>query len=73
MDRRRLWNHLFLIQRIILDEPWLLAGDFNVTVHPSESSNCTESQMINSEMKEFNEAKNRISIFDHVASGPLFT
>ena len=34
VDRRRLWNHLVSIQRIILDEPWLLARDFNVTIHP---------------------------------------
>ena len=73
MDRRRLWSHLYSNKSIILDEPWFLIREFNFTVHPSESFNFFESQLINSDMKEFIEAKNRIPVFDHVTFGPLFT
>ena len=50
-----------------------MAGDFNVTAHPSESSNFNGSQVITSDMKEFNEATKQLTVFDHVFQGPIFT
>ena len=56
-----------------MDEPWILTGDYNVTVHPSKSSNCSDSHMINSDMQEFIDARLQLSVFDHVHVGPKFT
>ena len=72
-DRRRLWSHLIMVQRKIRDAPWMLAGDFNVTVHPSESSNYSDSLLMTMDMKEFIEVRNKLEVFDHGSSGPFFT
>ncbi|XVE77616.1 hypothetical protein DITRI_Ditri13aG0077500 [Diplodiscus trichospermus] len=49
----------------------MLAGDFNTTVHPSESSNFSQDKT--ADMRDFIDLRNQISIFDHVSLGPLFT
>ena len=61
------------LHSIILDSPWFLVGDFNVTMDPYESSNSNGSHMITSDMKDFIEISRQISVFDHSFSGPLFT
>ncbi|XVE65054.1 hypothetical protein DITRI_Ditri07aG0151500 [Diplodiscus trichospermus] len=53
--------------------PWLLARDFNVPIHPDESSNYNEGQAITTDMQEFIDCRNNLALFDHVASRPLFT
>ena len=71
VERRRLWSHLYSLNTIMSAEPWLIAGDFNVILHPSESSN--DHQGFTSDMRDFMESKVKISVFDHAFSGPLFT
>ena len=71
VERRRLWSHLYSLNTIMSAEPWLIAGDFNVILHPSESSN--EHQGFTSDMRDFMESKVKISVFDHAFSSPLFT
>ena len=71
VERRRLWNHLISLKSSLSDEPWTLAGDFNIIAHHSES--CTAALMVNSDNKEFTEAMHRLFVFDHVFSGPIFT
>ena len=71
MDRKRLWEHLSYLHSIILDSPWLLVGDYNVTMDPSESSNSNGVQTC--DMKDFMEISRQISIFDHSFTGPLYT
>ena len=44
MARKSLWRHLINLQRSISHNPWLLAGDFNIILHPYESSNFNGSQ-----------------------------
>ena len=36
VDRRRLWRHLGNLHDSCLDVPWLLVGDFNITMDSSE-------------------------------------
>ena len=73
IGRRRLQRHLISFQSIILDTPWLLARDFNVTVHPSKRSNLSESHLISYDMKDFIETIIQLSVFDHAFFGPFFT
>ncbi|KAK8618723.1 hypothetical protein V6N13_132705 [Hibiscus sabdariffa] len=37
-DRRRLWDHLVGLQSIVGQRPWMIMGDFNVTLCQDESS-----------------------------------
>ncbi|XVE69029.1 hypothetical protein DITRI_Ditri09bG0116900 [Diplodiscus trichospermus] len=53
--------------------PWILAGDFNVVVHPSESSNFNGYQTSNADIKDFSECLHKIAVLDHTAFGPSFT
>ena len=72
-DRKRLWSHLISIYKIGMNEPWLLAGDFNIITSSSESSSFNASQAISNDMKDFEGARNHISVYDHAFSGPVFT
>ncbi|XP_022747959.1 uncharacterized protein LOC111297539 [Durio zibethinus] len=53
IQRRNLWLNLTHISGIVQDNPWILTGDFNIIVHPSESSDYNGDQSANSEMKDF--------------------
>ena len=71
IGRRRLWSHLQALNDTFEGEPWMIAGDFNIISHPSESSN--ESQEFTAEIREFTNCLSHIAAFDHVFSGLLFT
>ena len=73
IDRRRLWSHLSSLKASNLQLPWMLAGDFNVIAHSSESSNFNGTQATNSNMKDFVESMHHLEVLDHVYNGPLFT
>ena len=73
IERRRLWMHLASLRSSIAHNPWMLAGDFNIIMHPSESSNFNGSQGANVNMKEFMDTVNDLAVFDHAFIGPLFT
>ena len=49
----------------------MLAGDFNVIAHHSESSKYTDSQGAN--IKDFQDCLQALAVFDHVFIGPMFT
>ena len=55
------------------NEPWFLAGDFNIIADTSESSPFNASYAINNDMRDFEDVRNNISVYDHVFVGPLFT
>ncbi|XVE57592.1 hypothetical protein DITRI_Ditri04bG0102500 [Diplodiscus trichospermus] len=72
-ERKKLWHHLEDVHRSFRDMPWLMAGDFNVSIHPDESSNHCEGQAVTMDMQEFIDCRNNMEVFDHGAIGPLFT
>ena len=51
----------------------MLAGDFNITAELSKSSNFNGSQRLSNDMKEFKDAVQKVAVFDHPFTGPLFT
>ena len=69
--KRRLWDHLVLIHSRLSQEPWLLSGDFNIITNTSESYQV--SQIISNDMRDFMDAMLKISVFDHVFTGPILT
>ena len=71
IERRRLWSHLQSLNISFGNEPWLIAGDFNVMAHPSESSN--EFQELTFDIRDFTFCLTQISVFDHTFEGPLLT
>ena len=73
IERRRLWDHLCSLGRNMNQKPWMIAGDFNSIVNPSESSSVNSNQVMTTDTKEFKECLQKLEVFDHVYSGPLFT
>ena len=63
--------HLLTVQSANVQNPWLVAGDFNAIAHATESSNYVNTQRAN--IKEFKECLNALGIFDHFFKGPIFT
>ena len=51
----------------------MLAGDFNVTAHSTESSNFNDSHVVFVDMRDFIEVKIQLSVFYNAYNGPLFT
>ena len=72
-DRRRLWSHLHSLQNSFLQEPWVLAGDFNVIAHLEESSKLHGSHVVTADMREFVEARDKLLVFNHAFQGLNFT
>ncbi|XVE88088.1 hypothetical protein DITRI_Ditri19aG0040500 [Diplodiscus trichospermus] len=54
-------------------QPWVLEGDFNVTLESSESSNAGQFQNMTANMKEFGEFVNKVSVFYHCFTDNFFT
>ena len=73
MDRRLLWRHLESIYNSGLTKPWLLAGDFNIIASASESHPFNATQAITADMKDFEELRNHILVYDHAYTGAEFT
>ena len=51
----------------------MMAGDFNVIADPVESSNSADTFVTNTDIREFMDCCIRLSMFDHVSTGPTFT
>ena len=73
VERRRLWDHLCNLNSALSQKPWIIAGDFNVIAHPSESSNYTGAQLFNSDIIDFRECLQKLALQDHAFTRQLLT
>ncbi|GJU68574.1 RNA-directed DNA polymerase, eukaryota, reverse transcriptase zinc-binding domain protein [Tanacetum coccineum] len=71
VERRILWNELRNIKAITRGCPWLLMGDFNVTLNLEEHS--AGGSKINGDMQDFRDCVNDIEVEDINSSGMFFT
>ncbi|GJY60322.1 RNA-directed DNA polymerase, eukaryota, reverse transcriptase zinc-binding domain protein [Tanacetum coccineum] len=71
VERRILWNELRNIKAITSGCPWLLMGDFNVTLNLEEHS--AGGSKINGDMQDFRDCVNDIEVEDINSSGMFFT
>ncbi|GKA68338.1 reverse transcriptase domain, reverse transcriptase zinc-binding domain protein, partial [Tanacetum coccineum] len=71
VERRILWNELRNIKAITSGCPWLLMGDFNVTLNLEEHS--AGGSKINGDMQAFRDCVNDIEVEDINSSGLFFT
>ncbi|PWA85990.1 RNA-directed DNA polymerase, eukaryota, Reverse transcriptase zinc-binding domain protein [Artemisia annua] len=69
--RRALWKELSKFCSAIRDAPWVLLGDFNVILNPSERS--FGSSAITSGMEEFRDCIAKIDVSDLVMAGLQIT
>ncbi|GJW47602.1 putative reverse transcriptase domain-containing protein [Tanacetum coccineum] len=69
--RKALWRELGCHSLVVKDEPWLLMGDFNVILDPSERS--AGSSYFTSGMEDFKDCLGVIGVEDFVMSGLRFT
>ncbi|GKC12333.1 RNA-directed DNA polymerase, eukaryota, reverse transcriptase zinc-binding domain protein [Tanacetum coccineum] len=70
MERKKLWKDLEIQKRIICGTPWVILGDFNVTIKVSEHSNRSVNPF--SEMTEFQDCINGIEVEDLHSEGFLY-
>ncbi|XP_039011862.1 uncharacterized protein LOC120140951 [Hibiscus syriacus] len=73
ITRRHLWQHLYELDRIFGQHPWILGGDFNIILQPNESSNFEYCPHSSSDMKDFQNVTQDLFLHDHPYFGPLFT
>ena len=59
--------------RQLSQEPWVLAGDFNIIADLSESTSYNGTQRMTMETKEFNECLQQLEVLDHAYNGPIYT
>ncbi|GJY05634.1 RNA-directed DNA polymerase, eukaryota, reverse transcriptase zinc-binding domain protein, partial [Tanacetum coccineum] len=71
MERRKLWKDLEIQKIVTNGVPWVILGDFNVTLKVSEHSN--GSTNLSSEMSEFQDCINNIEVDDLHSEGFHFT
>ncbi|CAI9278120.1 unnamed protein product [Lactuca saligna] len=62
IDRRALWSSLVHHKGLVNEDPWIIGGDFNVTLNPSESS--AGSSKFTKGMVEFHDCINTLEIQD---------
>ncbi|GMI83892.1 hypothetical protein HRI_002058500 [Hibiscus trionum] len=72
-ERRKLWRDLVCFKGCVDGLPWVLVGDFNVTLYPKESSYFSGSQGISGAMKDFSDCLEDLDVLDHPFQGPMFT
>ncbi|XP_039057652.1 uncharacterized protein LOC120201026 [Hibiscus syriacus] len=74
INRRHLWHQMKDLDSKIGNLPWILGGDFNITLRLNESFDyellCPTSTP---EMKEFQDLTQDLDLHDHPFIGPLFT
>ncbi|GJR56859.1 RNA-directed DNA polymerase, eukaryota, reverse transcriptase zinc-binding domain protein [Tanacetum coccineum] len=68
---RELWTSLQMNMRIVAIHPWVIMGDFNVTLKPEEHSNGGSGSNI--DMQEFSDLVNAVEVDDLCSSGFYFT
>ncbi|GKC98530.1 RNA-directed DNA polymerase, eukaryota, reverse transcriptase zinc-binding domain protein [Tanacetum coccineum] len=71
MERRKLWKDLEIQKIITCGMPWVILGDFNVTLKVSEHSNGSANP--SSEMSEFQDCVNSIEVEDLHSEGFHYT
>ncbi|XP_022762128.1 uncharacterized protein LOC111308033 [Durio zibethinus] len=70
-DRRRLWTHLLTLHNRIADGVWILAGDFNIVAHPSESSDFNGSQVASLSVREFQNCMKKLGKREELAAAQI--
>ncbi|GKE26207.1 RNA-directed DNA polymerase, eukaryota, reverse transcriptase zinc-binding domain protein, partial [Tanacetum coccineum] len=71
IDRRKLWRDLRAQKSITNGDPWVIIGDFNVSLKVEEHSN--GSFALSNEMNEFLDCTREIEVEDILSSGLHFT
>lgn len=61
-ERRELWKELLLQKTVCNSFPWILMGDYNVTLKVNEHSN--SGSAMTAEMNEFKECVNSLEVED---------
>ncbi|XP_071702741.1 uncharacterized protein [Rutidosis leptorrhynchoides] len=69
--RKKLWEELFAFNNIVSDSPWLVIGDFNISLNPEDR--CSGPSVVTSSMLAFRECVNDIEIEDINQSGLFYT
>ncbi|KAE8687162.1 hypothetical protein F3Y22_tig00111022pilonHSYRG00164 [Hibiscus syriacus] len=74
ISRRQLWQNLHELERNIGHLPWILGGDFNITLYPNEISDYELLSPYSSpEIEEFQDVTHALDLHDHPFFSPLFT
>ncbi|XP_071700507.1 uncharacterized protein [Rutidosis leptorrhynchoides] len=68
--RKKLWEELLTFRNIVNDSPWLVIGDFNVSLNPEDRCSCPS--VVTSPMCAFRECVNDIEIEDINQSGLFY-
>ncbi|GKC31239.1 RNA-directed DNA polymerase, eukaryota, reverse transcriptase zinc-binding domain protein [Tanacetum coccineum] len=71
IERRKLWNKVRTAANIVADKPWIMLGDFNVTMKMEEYS--SGGSQITSEMQELIDCANEVEMEDINSTGLFFT
>ncbi|GJZ94055.1 putative RNA-directed DNA polymerase, eukaryota, reverse transcriptase zinc-binding domain protein, partial [Tanacetum coccineum] len=71
MERRQLWSDLELHKNVVCGSPWILMGDFNVSLNIEDSFD--GSSLMNSAMCDFKDCVKRIEVIDINSIGLHFT
>ncbi|GJW76252.1 RNA-directed DNA polymerase, eukaryota, reverse transcriptase zinc-binding domain protein [Tanacetum coccineum] len=71
MDRRILWNDLQIAKCSTVGYPWVIIGDFNVTLNVEEHS--AGRSTISNDMQDFIDCVNNIGVEDLCMSGMFYT
>ena len=74
-ERKVLWQELkdHYDSPIICTKPWILMGDFNVTLDMTEHSRVDDNPLVTLGMRDFQELVNYCSLTDMIHHGPLYT
>lgn len=71
VSRRSLWKSLQKFSKVVKDSPWIILGDFNATLDPSEKS--SGGSKITTAMSDFRDCMASIDIEDLAMSGLSYT
>ncbi|GKB90732.1 RNA-directed DNA polymerase, eukaryota, reverse transcriptase zinc-binding domain protein, partial [Tanacetum coccineum] len=66
MERRQLWKDFVTVNRIVANHPWIMFGDFNITLNTSEHS--AGGSFRTTDMHEFNDCINCLEMEDVCSS-----
>ncbi|GJT38738.1 RNA-directed DNA polymerase, eukaryota, reverse transcriptase zinc-binding domain protein [Tanacetum coccineum] len=70
-ERNDLWKELNVYKRIVFEKSWVIMGDMNVTLEPSEHT--VGSSSMSKDMLEFKNCVNSIEMEDIASSGLFYT